>query len=392
MGETEPLWDAPDNCKRNVLRCEILSDSERGPKTVILKRIASPKTLYDPEDLLPGTIAWRHGTEWSACRFLNRLDSAPPLSPCCYGGDRLEALLVLEDLGTGSGVASLLKHDDPTRAEQALLAYAETLGRLHATTCGREAEYNRIRNDFGMPLLAIRDDDLTHVRRHFERVKALIGSVGGSFSPAAEDELEGVLEILYGPSPFLVLTHGDPNPVNDLLQGDTVRLYDFEYSGFRHALLDGVFSRHLYPWTRHRLPDIVLVRLEAHYRQELVRGCPAAEDEARYRYEQMCARSLWMLVTLRSLLERALEQDGYEDDRSENEHEIAPTLRQRALILLERFAEDAETYACLPALSAAVAQIGAILKAHWQITTQPLPLYPAFRPDSNLPEPLKKAI
>src|SRR5690349_8565442 len=57
-GDTQTLWDAPDNCKRNVLRCEVLARSEATPNTVILKRIANPKTLYDSLDLLPGTIAW----------------------------------------------------------------------------------------------------------------------------------------------------------------------------------------------------------------------------------------------------------------------------------------------------------------------------------------------
>jgi hypothetical protein len=124
--------------------------------------------------------------------------------------------------------------------------------------------------------------------------------------------------------------------------------------------------------------------MESRYRQELARACPQAEDAPCFRREQLYARSIWLLATLRSLLERAVEQDGYEDDRSENERHIAPTLRQRALILLERFTEDAETYACLPALSAMATKIGTILKAHWQITAQPLPLYPAFRQE---PEP-----
>ena len=40
------------------------------------------------------------------------------------------------------------------------------------------------------------------------------------------------------PGPFLAFTHGDPAPTNNHVAGDEVRLLDFEYGGFRHALYD----------------------------------------------------------------------------------------------------------------------------------------------------------
>ena len=379
LGDPEPQWDGADNCKRNVLRCRVESGCSGAPQTVILKRIASPKTPYDPNDFQCGTIAWRHGSEWAACRFLAGLDAGHRLAPRCYGADRMEALLVLEDIGKGPAVADVLRGSDPVRAEGALLSYADSLGRLHAETLGREGSYNKVRNEIELPLVPLRFDDLYHIREHIEKVRAILGALGFDFTESTMTELEGVLETVRDPGPFLVLTHGDPNPVNDLIHGDNVHLYDFEYSGYRHALMDGVYNGHLYPWTRYRLPANVLALVEARYRARLADTCPEANDEERFRREQIGMRAVWMLVTLRGLLERARAQDRYEDDGYENVPGVTPTLRQRALILFNRFAEDSEAYACLPLLGTAAREIGTLLQTEWQVEPLLLPLYPAFR-------------
>ena len=215
-----------------------------------------------------------------------------------------------------------------------------------------------------MPALTTaREDDLAHIFEHLVSVRASLTTLGYAFSPAAEEELSSALQSLRDPGAFLALGQGDPNPVNDLLQGERVRLYDFEYSGFRHALMDGVFNRHLYPWTRYRLPESMLAQMEVRYRGELARACPEAQDEPHFRLEQLRTRLVWLLVTLRFLLEQTL----------------TPSLCQRTLILLERFTDDTEMHGCLPAMSAATKELGALLEARWQLTAPLLPLYPAFQ-------------
>src|SRR5690349_9723777 len=88
LTEARPLWDAPDNCKKNVLRCHLITDATTAPRTVILKRLAEPKGEHDLDTVRPGTLAWRLYGEWGGCRFLRRVIPPPFFSPECYGGDR----------------------------------------------------------------------------------------------------------------------------------------------------------------------------------------------------------------------------------------------------------------------------------------------------------------
>ena len=137
LGQPEGVWVYPDECRTTIQRALVQEGPPGVPATVIIKRINSIDP-YDPNDLrlrgpafYDATPAWRLITEWTATRFLSRFTFDPPLSPCCYGGDRAEGFVILEDLGTGERLYDLLHGSDPARAEAALLGYATALGRIH---------------------------------------------------------------------------------------------------------------------------------------------------------------------------------------------------------------------------------------------------------------------
>jgi hypothetical protein len=81
--------------------------------------------------------------------IVNSLPADPPLSGRIYGGDRTAGLIVLEDLGEGECLADLLQGHDRARLEAGLMTYAASLGELHASTIGREAECERRRAALG---------------------------------------------------------------------------------------------------------------------------------------------------------------------------------------------------------------------------------------------------
>jgi hypothetical protein len=162
----------------------------------------------------------------------------------------------------------------------------------------------------------------------------------------------------------------------------SLRLFDFEFSLFRHALTDGVSFRHLFPWRVHRLPDELLRRMESTYREELVRGCPAAADDGVCQWHFAAARAHWTVGTVCQHLfgDAALEQDGYwEGDLTPTEQRVKPTVRQRVLLLLESLKETTREFGQLPAVGEAAEQIGEYLRTRWHQAEYHLPLYPAFK-------------
>jgi hypothetical protein len=385
-----------DEIKPNVRRCAVLTGPANGPATVIVKRILGPGA-YDPDDLrritefdgMP-TRAWQLCHEWAGAAFLSALPADPPLSPRCYGGDRSEGLVVLEDIGTGPKLGELLEASDPSRAEQAALGYAMALGRMHAATIGRQAEFLKVWTSLGFPGLA---PDPPDVRGPWRRFREVAQAHDLRLPTAFDEEAEAIAASIEAPGPFLAFGHGENNPINSMLvasegsgTAERIRLFDFEFSGFRHALMDGVNFRHLFPWRAYRLPDAHLRRIEAAYRAELSWGCPEASDDAIYGREFAAARAHWTICTVGGHLsgaiggDSALQEDGYwEGELTEAERAIKPTVRQRVLILLETLAETADEFGQLPSVGAAARTMAGGLRAHWQPAEFELPIYPAFR-------------
>lgn len=64
-------------------------------------------------------------------------------------------------------------------------------------------------------------------------------------------------------------------------------------------------------WYVYRLPEALLGRLEASYRTELVRGCPAADDDGLFARGVVETSVTWALTVhhLTRPLEKLLEQD-----------------------------------------------------------------------------------
>ena len=116
-------------------------------------------------------------------------------------------------------------------------------------------------------------------------------SAGLSLLQGADDDVEAAVDRVAQPGPFLALVHGDACPSNGRLVDGEIVLLDFATAGLRHALLDGVCGRVPFPscWCTRRLPRHLPPLMEEGYRSELLVGCPAAEDEARFAAEAVAA-------------------------------------------------------------------------------------------------------
>jgi hypothetical protein len=359
------------NERTHVARFQVLEGPAQLPSSIIAKGWRSwDETGYDPESDDPRSPSMRLFGEWAGLQFLSNIMGKASPAPYFYAGDRQAGYFVIEDLGAGQNPAEALLGSDPLLAKTQLLDLAGTLGHLHAATVGHEAELEQIRSSLG-PTKTHREAYARYLAGHW---LATLDKLGIALQLGARDDLEQVLQVIKDPNPFLAYIHGDPCPDNWLNVNGQMRLFDFEYGGFRHALLDGVYGRIHFPtcWCVNRFPPEIPEAMEQAYRAELVKGCPAAADDHLFFSAVVECCAFWMLETCeghKSLIELMDEDEKWG----------ISTLRQRVLVRSSIFAELTACYGHLQALGETFADLAALLRSRWPQEAEQMPLYPAFR-------------
>jgi thiamine kinase-like enzyme len=365
MGGTVPIRDAQalsDEQRRNL----ILRGNAVGPggqsRPIIVKitRLSS----YDPgaENAFDNSGLLK---EWVATAFLSTQRPARHHCAMLLAADALRGLLVFEDIGAGlSSLVEPLLHGSRDEAERAVLAYASALGRLHVDTAGHIEEYERT---LRAALPAVRRTVPRRFAKIEENASKVCERLGG---PPAPDDLMQIAQRLDEPGIWFGLVHGDPCPDNALLQGDHVRLIDYEFAEPGHVLLDAAYWRFGFPtcWCVGRIPDAVATRADAAYRAEFSTVLGTAVNDAMFQTEMAFIAAAWLLRTLAWLLDTALKEDAILGIAS---------FRSRLLWYLEATIAMTEAADVLPNFRSLVRAWLADLRARWPLTHS-LGLYPAF--------------
>jgi hypothetical protein len=348
----------PDVGYSSVYRFSLQERPAGVPESVIVK---AKKIRQDQER---DANAYRYlFDEWAGLQFLSEV--ATDLAPRCYAGDTEIGLMVIEDLGEGTGLHHLLLGNDYAAAEEAVVNYAATLGKMHASTIGKREIFERIRRSLG-PIV---EADYGWIASTFQdTISALdITPVLGT-----EHDIRELIALQEHPGPFLAYTHGDPCPDN-LMVGTAIKLFDFETGSFRHALTEGVYGRLHFPtcWCVNRLPEPIVQRMEHTYRTELAKRCPEANDELLFLRGVAAACVYWTLRDCRWRLARALNEDW----------DVAgmATSRQRLLFRIAVAAETIEQVGYLEALGATLRETNKKLYTLWPPEAHTMLYYPAFR-------------
>src|SRR5699024_131362 len=145
----------------SAIRLEAAEDlAGTGPAAVVRARVASPSfelsrtlvvkhypraTTEQPTDGEPDPFA----QEAVSYQLFTALSPADRMCPELVAHDSSHRVLVLEDLGDLSTLEDVLHGRDARTAEVALVSWARALGRLHATTAGREADFNALLRRLG---------------------------------------------------------------------------------------------------------------------------------------------------------------------------------------------------------------------------------------------------
>jgi len=348
-----------DERRRNhVIRAVAQAGSGNRQGIVIKATRAADYNASSEDTVAKGGI----GREWAAASVL---DPESAGTARFLAGDVAAGVVVFADLGAEAPwLATPLRQGSASEAEAALLAYAISLGRLHATTVGCQQAYAA-----GVQAAYPRARVPRSVGEAWLAGAAAIGpSRLGGVLPEAELAL--LRQRMRDPGPWLALVHGDACPDNVLLTEQGAALLDFEFAAPVHALFDAAYWRMGFPtcWCAGRVPDPVAERVEQAYRDTVADAIPAAQNIAEFRLEYAAAVVVRLFGSLEWHLDAALKEDSTWG--------IA-TLRNRILWHVKSAIEAMERADVLPGTCRTARAWLSDLRQR-RPDVQALPAYPAF--------------
>lgn len=331
-----------------------------------------------------GTAICRYGereeTVWNelaGMRFLAQLPRPPVSVPAFYAGGPVgadKAVVLSEDLGSAPDLAELLLRGTSSQARAALEGYVDALLDVHLATFGHRAAHDAIRAEYDPPR--------SSTERLSEGGFARLASLEVGPLPAGVAEAVAWVDAQLAPSErWWAFTVADCCPDNNQVRPDgRVTLFDLEFAGCRHALLDLSYVRTFMPtcWCLRRLPDDLSKQLVDRYRTKLLAARPEI-DAAEFEAGLAASQAFWAISTMSWRLEEALGENGdFHHDytyagvgfRSASHREV---VRLR-ITELARVAAEREELAPLGELASVIAD----QLEKRQPTTTLLPLYPAF--------------
>jgi hypothetical protein len=240
----------------------------------------------------------------------------------------------------------------PQQAEAALCGLAEQNARLHTVTLGQEDALLRLRRALPGAATTGRRWEAERWLAESGRLDAWFDALGCAAPADLASCLSQIAETYAEPGEWLSLTHGDPAPSNNHIVGSTVRLLDFEYGAFRHALYDITAWNTLCP-----LPRRAVQLMRGAFQRVLAQKLPVAGDRAAFAqaWAMLCAYRGLALLTWVSpeVLETNRPMVG------------TWSAREAVLAAAARTAEVAANIPGLEAVAGAAGQLYAALHARW---------------------------
>lgn len=332
------------------------------PRTLVVKRYPSPVADRDP---------FAH--EVVSHKLLTALPGEDRLTPELVAQDNGKRLVVLEDLGKAPRLAEKLLGSDARAAERGLLAWAHAMGRLHAATAGRDADFDALMRRQGSQCCA--DPIAVDVHAALAGLPDLLSASLGV--PTADLVREFADQAVRGfvTSRRRAFSPSTSCPDNHLVTSRGVRFLDFEGGCVRDVVFDAACLRVPFPscWCAYGLPAGMSEAMVAAWRAEVSSVWPDLDDDAVFLPRLLEAQLLWVwLGTWRGLpgLSAALPS-GHRplDSPPRGQVLVARWVRLRA----DALALGAEHVA------AHADEVVSALVARYGSAVAELPLYPAFR-------------
>ncbi len=285
--------------RTTVLRVRVAENAFSLPRTLIIKQMRGAAADRRLGGMAPGvanidSAFLREAVSYQFTTALGR-DHRP--GAYLLGYSLPERLLILSDLGENTSLTSVLRSGDVSAGRNALMAFAQALGRMHAATVGREADF----------VALLRRVDIAHRTDGIaQQAQTAIGEVPGLLRREVGIEVPGEIadRIAAGNRLFTAgrsraFSPSDLCPDNVILNGEGARFLDYEWGGFRDATLDIAYALVSFPGC---LCDIELSRERARqmveaWRSEVVGVWPALADDAVLAERILEARLIWVWLT-----------------------------------------------------------------------------------------------
>lgn len=251
-----------------VTRVTVASSPFAMPKTLVLKHYAEPSArTQDP-----------FATEAASYQLFTALTSEDRMCPELIGYEAAHRMLVVSDLGHAPTLEDKLRLPDARHAERSLLSWARALGRMHATTAGREADFDALLRRLRSrgPAAAAEPTDVVH------RLPVLLSDGLGVRTPeSVQDRVLAALERVRT-APYRAFSPVDLGPDNNLVTNTGVRFLDFEHGCVRNALIDIAHLRTPFAFWDGALgmPAGMSEAMIAAWRAEIIGVWPALSNDA----------------------------------------------------------------------------------------------------------------
>ncbi|ONI74931.1 hypothetical protein ALI144C_39845 [Actinosynnema sp. ALI-1.44] len=331
------------------------------PRTLVVKRYNQPT---------PSEAFVREAVSY---QLFTALTADERMCPELYAHDGNAGVIVIEDLGRAPTLADKLLGDDARAAERALLSWARSLGRLHATTAGREADFDALMRRLSSA--KVKGDPLAvNGPAAIERLPQLIEDVLGVPTPAHVFERAERTRWLLATSRHRGFSPSDLCPDNNLITSRGVRFLDFEGGCVRNIMLDAAYLRVPFPscWCAFALPAGMTEAMFAAWRAEVKVMWPDLADDSVVLPRMLDAQLFWVWASTFWFLPRPGEPDAPIDS-----HLPSP---RRSVSLAARWrhlADEAARAGAHNIVEHSKAVVDALTKKFGPDLD--LPMYPAFR-------------
>ncbi|MFD6159301.1 phosphotransferase family protein [Nocardia sp. NPDC060256] len=285
--------------RTTVLRVRVAENAFSLPRTLIVKQVRGHSHDRTTGGLAPGVASIDSAflREAVSYQFTTALSREQRPGAYLIAHSLPERLLILSDLGENSLLTQMLQSGAEPATRNGLMAFAQALGRMHAATVGREADF----------VALLRRVDVVHrVDGIAQQAESAIAEVPGLLQRELGIEVPGEIaerivrgNRLFSAGRFRAFSPSDLCPDNVILNEEGARFLDYEWGGFRDATLDIAYALVSFPGC---LCDFELSRERARqmveaWRSEVVGVWPALADDEIMSERILEARLIWVWLS-----------------------------------------------------------------------------------------------
>ena len=346
-----------------VVRVRVAATPFSLPRTLVVKRYGPALPEIEGDAFVQEAVSYQ---------LFTALAPEERMCPEMFAHDGSERLVVLEDLGRAPTLADKLLGNDAKAAERALLSWSRSLGRLHASTAGREADFDALSRRLGATRVI--DPLASAGHRAFEELPELLADALGVVTSGAAHRRAADSSWLLDSHRHRAFSPSDACPDNNVITSKGVRFLDFEGGCWRDVLLDAGYLRVPFPscWCSFTLPAGMTEAMVAAWRAEVREVWPDLDDDDVLLPGLLDAQLFWVWVSTWWFLPRPGEEDRPLDAELRSPRRSV-ALRSRWLQL----AKDAAKAGEQDVVDHAAAVVAALERRFGE--REALPAYPAFR-------------